>query len=66
MKINLNGKETEIPDGSTVSDLLAKYGLDSKPVIAELNGSIIKGEHCRQARLKQGDMLEIVRLVGGG
>lgn len=66
MKIKLNGKDIETGENTTVSALLVKYGLNGKPLVVELNGSIIKSGQYDGVRLNEGDVLEIVRLVGGG
>jgi len=66
MKIKLNGQETETCEAGTILALLENYGLKDKPLVVELNGSIIKRGQYDEARLNEGDVLEIVRLVGGG
>ncbi len=66
MKIKLNGKDTETPGKYTIADLLKMHALLGKPLVVELNGSIIKSGHYNDIRLSEGDVLEIVRLVGGG
>jgi thiamine biosynthesis protein ThiS len=63
MKIKLNGKEAE---AGSLSELLERYGLKDKPLVVELNGSIIKRDRYDDVHLNEGDVLEIVRLVGGG
>lgn len=66
MKIILNGKDTETPGGYTVADLLKMSDLLGKPLVVELNGTIVKKDLYDETKLTQGDTLEIVRLVGGG
>jgi thiamine biosynthesis protein ThiS len=66
MKIKLNGKDTETTEGNRIADLLKMHALLGTPLVVELNGSIIKSGHYNDIRLSEGDVLEIVRLVGGG
>lgn len=66
MKIKLNGKDTETPEGYKITDLLKLHSLLGKPLVVELNGAIVKNDQYGATILAEGDVLEIVRLVGGG
>jgi sulfur carrier protein len=66
MKIMLNGKEAEIGEATSIASLLEKRGLKNKPLVAELNGTILQAGQFGAVLLNEGDRLEIVRLVGGG
>lgn len=66
MKITLNGKESEIAPGSSVAALLGQLGLDSRQVVAELNGGILPRADFAARQLAEGDSLELVHFVGGG
>lgn len=66
MKIKLNGKDTETPGGYRIADLLKMHSLLGKPLVVEHNGVIVKKDRYDETRLTEGDVLEIVRLVGGG
>jgi sulfur carrier protein len=66
MKITLNGKEAEVREASSISAMLEKYELRDKALVVEHNGVIIKNGQREVVQLKEGDVLEIVRLVGGG
>ena len=66
-KINIfvNGKAEEVDNGVTILDLLAKYKLNPETVVVEVNAEIkLRSEW--QAVLVSGDVLELVRFVGGG
>ncbi|MBI5805522.1 sulfur carrier protein ThiS [candidate division TA06 bacterium] len=63
MKIKLNGKEAE---AGSLPGLLERYGLKGRALVVEHNGIIIKSGCYDDVRLSDGDVLEIVRLVGGG
>jgi sulfur carrier protein len=66
MKIKLNGKEVETGEAGTLLALLEKYELQDKALVVEHNGVVIKSGQYEGVRLNEGDLLEIVRLVGGG
>ncbi len=65
MEVTINGS-TEAGDYSTISELLARQGLDPKLVVVELNGKIVPGADFASTRLKEGDSVEIVQFVAGG
>ncbi len=64
--MHLNGKETEVADGLTVSALLAAKGLDPKKVVVERNREILDKNSWAQVVLNADDKLEIITVVGGG
>ena len=66
MKVIANGDPVEVPDGSTVDDLLAAMGLGGKWVLVERNGEPVERRHLSTTILAEGDRLELVRAVAGG
>ena len=66
MQITLNGKTTEISDAPSLKIIVERFCKDKTPVVAELNGEIIKNTCWEQTRLKDGDNIELVSFVGGG
>ncbi|HEY3359541.1 MAG TPA: sulfur carrier protein ThiS [Polyangia bacterium] len=66
MKLVVNGTERDIPDGSTVLDLLGQLGLKPEQVAVERNREIVPRRTFAEAPLAGGDRLEIVTFVGGG
>jgi sulfur carrier protein len=66
LKLTVNGEPTEAPAGATVRALLEQLALGSGPVAVEVNRTIVtRADHATHA-LKDGDVIEIVHLVGGG
>ena len=61
-----NGDPVEVPDGSTVDDLLALLGLGGRWVLVERNGEPVERSHLSTTILADGDRLELVRAVAGG
>jgi len=66
MLIKLNGADFEAPDGSSVSDLLRIKGVEPAHAVVEYNMVILKIEELDTIRLKMGDVVEVLRFVGGG
>lgn len=66
MTIVLNGKEESLAESLTLEELLQRRQLDSKKVIAEINGTIIASNLFSGTKIASGDKIELVRLVGGG
>jgi sulfur carrier protein len=65
MKITVNGNATEIPEGLTVTALLAHLGLQG-PVAVERNRDVVPRAEHAATTLSEGDQIEIVHFVGGG
>ena len=65
MKIIVNGKCLEF-EKSTICDLVKQYKLSKIKYVIEKNGEIINRDRYIDEELKEGDVVEIVRFVGGG
>ena len=65
MTIHVNGQPKEIPDGTTVAQLIEQHNLTPQKVAVELNRRLIRAEKY-DTPLKAGDEVEIVTFVGGG
>jgi sulfur carrier protein len=66
MKLTVNGQVRELDSGVTLLALLASLQLTEKPVLVELNGQAVDRADLPVIKLAEGDVLEIVRMVGGG
>lgn len=66
MEIQVNGERREVPEGTTVGDLLEGLELDPRAVVVERNREILRGGDRDQRGLEPGDEIEIVQFVGGG
>jgi thiamine biosynthesis protein ThiS len=66
VKLHLNGELREAPDLATLADLAAWLDLPAFGSAVELNGEVIRRVDHPATPLKEGDRLEVVRLVGGG
>ena len=66
MKITLNGQIKELSDTPYLENIVGQFCKDKNPVIAELNGEIIKNPLWKKTIIKEGDTIELVSFVGGG
>jgi thiamine biosynthesis protein ThiS len=65
VRVTINGEARELPKPMTIAELAAFLGLDG-PVAVEVNRAIVpRAEHAARS-LAEGDVLEIVHMVGGG
>ncbi len=66
MRLHINGEVRTTPDLATLADLAAWLDLPAFGSAVELNGEVIRRADHPATPLKEGDRLEVVRLVGGG
>lgn len=66
MTIVVNGNQTDIPDSSTISDLIKQLGLNAERVAVERNRKIVRRAEWGSTAISEGDRLEVVHFVGGG
>jgi sulfur carrier protein len=67
MNLVVNGKETNITDGLTVSQLLVQEKVKMPDMVSvELNGQILKRTKFEETILKDDDKVEFLYFMGGG
>lgn len=66
MDLVVNGERKELDDVKTVEAVVQALGLPRERVAVELNGAIVTKAQRAQTPVKDGDVLEVVTLVGGG
>ena len=69
MKIKVNGEEKKLEldqENVLLSTALNSMGYRPNTVVVELNNLIINSIKWEKVKLKDGDNLEIVSIVGGG
>jgi sulfur carrier protein len=64
--LTVNGRETQVDDGTTLVELVESLGLRVGSVVVEHNGTALLRSEVEQAPLADGDRLELVRAVAGG
>lgn len=63
--VKVNGEELAVA-GLSVSELLERLGYAGGRVAVELNGDIVRRDDYGATVLRDGDVVEVVRFVGGG
>lgn len=66
VRLSINGETQELPDGLTVRELLSTRSLDPRYLAVELNRQVVSRANHAIIVLNDGDVVEIVTLVGGG
>jgi len=66
IRLLVNGREVKLDGPTRLTDYLGQLGVDSRAVAVELNERILERSEYAAAVLEAGDVVEIVRMVGGG
>lgn len=66
ISIRANGEAFSVPADCTLQAFVEGQGLSLKRVVVELNGAPLSPSEAAAAVLREGDRLEIVRIVAGG
>ena len=66
MELKINGNVKEVKEGISISNLLEEMKTPAIGIAVELNREIIPRSSHESTVLKDGDELEIVKMVGGG
>lgn len=64
--ITLNGNEIEDASGLNVTQLLTRENYPTKLIAVECNGMIVPRSNFEHHCFCDGDIIEVVRFVGGG
>ena len=66
IKVTLNGAPREFPAPLTFAQLLQEMAVAGQRLAVERNGEIVPRSRFGEARVADGDRIEIVVAVGGG
>ena len=66
INLMVNGKPRAVEEPVDLASFLASFGVNLQHVAVGYNGEVIKKEQYPDVNLGEGDVLEIVRPVGGG
>ncbi|MEK6531222.1 MAG: sulfur carrier protein ThiS [Deltaproteobacteria bacterium] len=66
MRIRINGEGMRVENGATVAALLALLDINAVGIAIELNREIVPKSQYLKTALKDNDILEVVRMAGGG
>jgi thiamine biosynthesis protein ThiS len=64
--VTVNGKRWEIDDETDLAGLLQSLEVEGRGVAVARNSEIVPRESYAAVALREGDSVEIVRMVGGG
>jgi sulfur carrier protein len=64
--ITANGRRYDVPSDQSLDAFLESVGQQPRQVVVERNGRALTPGEARAAKLADGDVLEIVRIVAGG
>lgn len=63
--VTINGEQKDIA-GQNLYQYLKKEGFDVSTVVVERNLEIVARDALEQVEMQQGDVIEVLRFVGGG
>ena len=66
INISINGVTRQLPESTSVANLIEEMSLTGKRIALERNGNIVPRSLFAEQLLVDGDKLEIVIAVGGG
>lgn len=66
MNVRVNGTDRDVKAGTTVRALVEEMGMGAQAVAAEVNKELVPRRKHEETVLKEGDVVELVSLVGGG
>jgi sulfur carrier protein len=64
--LKVNGKPVELGAPTPLTDYVRRLGVDPRAIAVEVNGDILQRDAYGECVLQDGDVVEIVRMVGGG
>jgi sulfur carrier protein len=64
--LTVNGKRRELEAETDLVGFLSALDVDARGVAVARNGEVVPRDRYAEVRLRDGDVLEIVRMVGGG
>ncbi len=66
IRVRLNGEEAEVASGSTIGQIVDRVVRDRSRIAVERNREIVPRTSYDRTPVGEGDVIEVVSLVGGG
>jgi thiamine biosynthesis protein ThiS len=66
VNVTVNGEKRSLDAGATVASLLAELDLKPEATVVQRNDDVLERTRYGEVELRDGDVLELVRFVGGG
>jgi thiamine biosynthesis protein ThiS len=64
--LKVNGHPRELGGETELLDFLRDSQIDTRMIAVAINGEVVPKREYEKVRLRDGDAVEIVRMVGGG
>ncbi len=66
MLVKVNGSVCELPDDFSIQQLIALKNLSGNSFLVDLNRNLVPYQDWGNTRLKPDDVVEFIRILGGG
>lgn len=66
IQILCNGKERAIEEHISIAHFIETLGLEAGPLVVECDGEVVRPEEYEDRTLRDGNVVELIRFVGGG
>ncbi|MFO7776175.1 MAG: sulfur carrier protein ThiS [Candidatus Hydrogenedentota bacterium] len=66
MQVTINGENRDVKESLTVLALLENLELQPDAMVVQRNDQVIERKDFENTQLEEGDIIELVRFVGGG
>jgi len=66
MYVILNGENREVPENTSVEQLLEQFSLPRQRIAIELNENVVRRKDWAEINLSEADKIEVIHFVGGG
>ena len=64
--VQINGQKETVENDISIKTLLLNRNINPNIVACELNLKVIRRAELDNVKLKEGDVLEVIRMIGGG
>ena len=64
--VTINGKQQQLDGPTTIAAYVQTLPVDQRHVAVALNGEVVRRDRWPHTTIEDGNVIEIVRMVGGG
>lgn len=66
MNVKINGENHTFNDDITLENIINELNITINSIVAEVNGQVITKEKFSNTVIKDNDIIELIKFVGGG
>ncbi|NIB44009.1 sulfur carrier protein ThiS [Pseudomaricurvus alkylphenolicus] len=66
LTLSLNNESRELPDNTSLQEAIEHWGMVEDKLAAAVNGEFVPRSHYSNFKLSDGDLVDLVKPVGGG